>query len=82
MESRNMKESLLDELEFSQKHPAPWGQTDKLVQHIQNEISILESLRKLGCLKLRDGLEVQEQIESRYGVLRDIQKAQRNPNFS
>jgi len=67
-----MEESLLDEFEFLQNNPLTWQRTEEQVIHIKNEISILESLKRIGRLELRDGLSVQDQIESRYEVLRDI----------
>lgn len=67
-ESRCMNETLLSGWE--ERPTAKWG--GNKMEQFNQEIAILEALKKCGCAKTRDGLSIQMQLDERRALLRQI----------
>jgi len=68
-----MTESLIAEWNELQTHSAKWGELDKEVQKMKEEIRILEALRKCGEDVGPNGLPLAEMIDARRDVLQQIE---------
>ena len=69
-----MKDALISEWNNWQARSPKWGETDRELQKLREEIRILEALRKLGEDVAPNGLPLAEMIDSRRDVLQQIEQ--------